>query len=123
MDLSFLPAVNASLNALAAVLLVRGRMLARAQRIDRTMRRVGVLMPFAPDDPEARMRVAALEQGLRDLGWVEGKNLAIEIRWAGVNPQRQREHAAELKALPVALRAAAMKRRCGGGVTRMRRCP
>ena len=41
--------------------------------------------------------------GLRDLGWVEGKNLAIEIRWAGVNPQRQRELAAELKALPVAL--------------------
>jgi hypothetical protein len=46
---------------------------ARAQRIDRTMRRVGVLMPFAPDDPEARMRVAALEQGLRDLGWVDSR--------------------------------------------------
>jgi putative ABC transport system substrate-binding protein len=41
--------------------------------------------------------------GLRDLGWVEGKNLVIEIRWAGLNPQRQRELAAELKALPVAL--------------------
>ena len=41
--------------------------------------------------------------GLRDLGWVEGKNLSIEVRWAGVNPQRQRELAAELKALPVAL--------------------
>jgi len=40
---------------------------------------------------------------LRDLGWVEGKNLVIETRWAGVNPQRQRELAAELKALPVAL--------------------
>ena len=40
---------------------------------------------------------------MRDLGWVEGKNLVIEIRWAGVNPQRQRELAAELKALPVAL--------------------
>ena len=38
-----------------------------------------------------------------DLGWVEGKNLVIETRWAGVNPQRQRELAAELKALPVAL--------------------
>jgi putative ABC transport system substrate-binding protein len=41
--------------------------------------------------------------GLRDLGWVEGKNLVIETRWAGPNPQRQRELAAELKALPVAL--------------------
>jgi len=44
-----------------------------------------------------------LRMGLRDLGWVEGKNLLIETRWAGVNPQRQRELAAELKALPVAL--------------------
>jgi putative ABC transport system substrate-binding protein len=40
---------------------------------------------------------------LRDLGWLEGKNLAIEIRWAGEDPQRQRELAAQLKALPVAL--------------------
>jgi putative ABC transport system substrate-binding protein len=40
---------------------------------------------------------------LRDLGWVDGKNLAIEVRWAGVSPLRQRELAAELKALPVAL--------------------
>ena len=44
-----------------------------------------------------------LRAGLRDLGWVEGKNLVIETRYAGVNPQRQRELAAELKALPVAL--------------------
>src|SRR5260370_6595886 len=40
------------------------------------MQRVGVLMPFAPDDPETRMRVAALEQGLRDLGWVLAGALA-----------------------------------------------
>jgi putative ABC transport system substrate-binding protein len=45
----------------------------------------------------------ALRTGLRDLGWVEGKNVIIETRWAGANPQRQRELAAELKALPVAL--------------------
>ena len=45
----------------------------------------------------------ALRAGLRDLGWVEGRNLAIETRWAGANPQRQRELAAELKVLPVAL--------------------
>ena len=45
----------------------------------------------------------ALRTGLRDLGWVEGKNVIIETRWAGVDPQRQRELAAELKALPVAL--------------------
>jgi putative ABC transport system substrate-binding protein len=45
----------------------------------------------------------SLRTGLRDLGWIEGRNLVIETRWAGVNPQRQRELAAELKALPVAL--------------------
>ena len=60
----------------------------RAQRIDRTMRRVGVLMPFAPDDPKARMRVAALEQGLRDLGWVDSRNLRIDYRWATDDPDR-----------------------------------
>ena len=50
-----------------------------------------------------RIDVEELRTGLRDLGWVEGKNLTIEIRWAGVDPQRQSQLAAELKALPVAL--------------------
>lgn len=40
---------------------------------------------------------------MRDLGWIEGRNLLIEVRWAGENPRRQRELAAELKALPVLL--------------------
>jgi putative ABC transport system substrate-binding protein len=54
---------------------------ARAQQPDR-MRRIGVLMPFAsPDDPEARLRVAALEQGLRDLGWVDARNIRIDYHW------------------------------------------
>src|SRR5260370_33010298 len=71
---------------------------ARAQRIDRTMRRVGVLMPFAPDDPEARMRVAALEQGLRDLGWVDSRNLHIDYRWTTDDPDRLRGEAAAVVA-------------------------
>ena len=63
---------------------------------------IGLLFPLI--EPErARMEMDALRAGLRDLGWVEGKNLVIEARWAGPNPQRQRELAAELKALPVAL--------------------
>jgi putative ABC transport system substrate-binding protein len=49
------------------------------------------------------LRGETLRTALRDLGWVEGENLIIEIRHAGVNPQRQRELAAELNALPVAL--------------------
>ena len=71
---------------------------ARAQRIDRTMRRVGVLMPFAPDDPEARMRVAALEQGLRDLGWVDSRNIRVDYRWATDDVDRLRGEAAALVA-------------------------
>jgi hypothetical protein len=47
-------------------------MMARAQRSDR-MRRLGVLMSFASDDPEGQARVAALRGGLEALGWVEGK--------------------------------------------------
>jgi putative ABC transport system substrate-binding protein len=54
-------------------------------------------------NPNIQLGVEALRMGLRDLGWVEGKNLLIETRWAGESPQRQRELAAELKALPVAL--------------------
>ncbi|MFL5039138.1 MAG: ABC transporter substrate-binding protein [Xanthobacteraceae bacterium] len=54
---------------------------ARAQPGERT-RRIGVLMSFAASDPEARLRVAALEKGLRELGWVEGRNLRTEYRWA-----------------------------------------
>jgi putative ABC transport system substrate-binding protein len=71
---------------------------ARAQQIDRTMRRVGVLMPFVPDDPEARLRVAALEQGLRDLGWVDSRNLRIDYRWATDDPDRLPGEAAALVA-------------------------
>jgi putative ABC transport system substrate-binding protein len=70
----------------------------RAQQIDRMMRRVGVLMPFAPDDPEARLRVAALEQGLRDLGWVDSRNLRIDYRWATDDPDRLPGEAAALVA-------------------------
>jgi len=65
--------------------------------------RIGLLAPYTGPIPGGRINLEELRMGLRDLGWVEGKNLAIEIRWAGVNPRRQSELAAELKALPVAL--------------------
>jgi putative ABC transport system substrate-binding protein len=63
--------------------------------------RIGLLAPYT--EPTPRIDLDELRIGLRDLGWVEGKNISIEIRWAGTNPQRQRELAAVLKALPVAL--------------------
>ena len=55
---------------------------ARAQQSER-MRRIGVLMGLVASDPEAQSRVAAFENGLRELGWVKGRNLSIEYRWAG----------------------------------------
>jgi putative ABC transport system substrate-binding protein len=59
------------------------------------MRRIGVLMSFAASDPEAQLRVAAFERGLRELGWVEGRNVRIEYRWAD-NANVLRTYAAEL---------------------------
>jgi putative tryptophan/tyrosine transport system substrate-binding protein len=70
---------------------------ARAQRSER-MRRIGVLMGLVASDPEAQSRVAALENGLREVGWVKGRNLSIEYRWAG-DGNGLRDHAAELLAL------------------------
>jgi putative ABC transport system substrate-binding protein len=46
------------------------------------VKRIGVLMSFAEGDPEARLRVAALEKGLLDLGWASGRNLRLEYFWA-----------------------------------------
>ena len=54
---------------------------ARAQQAER-MRRIGVLMAVTERDPESQFRVNAFEAGLRELGWVEGRNLRIEYRWA-----------------------------------------
>jgi putative tryptophan/tyrosine transport system substrate-binding protein len=70
---------------------------ARAQHSER-MRRIGVLMGLVASDPEAQSRVAALENGLRELGWVKGRNLSIEYRWAG-DGNGLRDHAAELLAM------------------------
>jgi hypothetical protein len=50
---------------------------ARAQQIDR-MRRIGMLMPLAADDPEAQTRFAAFAQGLERLGWTIGRNVRID---------------------------------------------
>ena len=65
--------------------------------------KIGLLVPETEPTPGRRETTEILLAGLRDLGWIEGKNLVIETRWAGLDPQRQRELAAELKALPVAV--------------------
>jgi putative ABC transport system substrate-binding protein len=53
---------------------------ARAQQSGQ-MRRIGVLMPFASDNPQGQARITAFLQGLQTLGWTEGRNLQIEYRW------------------------------------------
>jgi putative ABC transport system substrate-binding protein len=69
-----------------------------AQPAERT-RRIGVLMSNAEGDPEGRARMAALRQGLGELGWKEGGNLRVEWRWSGGDVARVRDYAAELVAL------------------------
>ncbi len=71
---------------------------ARAQQPER-MRRIGVLWNAAADDPESSRRLTAFVQGLQELGWTDGRNLRIDIRWAAGDADRIRRYAAELVAL------------------------
>jgi len=72
---------------------------AGAQQGDR-MRRVGVLMAIAADDPQSQRRMTAFVQGLQELGWTDGRNIRIDTRWTGGgDTDRMRRQAAELVAL------------------------
>ena len=70
---------------------------ARAQSSER-IRRIGVLIGLGANDPEAKPRVAALEEGLAQAGWVKDRNLRIEYRWAD-NADALRSYATELVAM------------------------
>jgi putative ABC transport system substrate-binding protein len=72
-------------------------MVARAQ--SERARRIGVLQSIAADDPEGPARMAGFLQGLQKLGWSEGRNVRIDIRWATANATEIRRDAAELVAL------------------------
>jgi len=71
---------------------------ARGQQPER-MRRVGVLMHLAADDPEGQSRVAAFLQGLQEAGWAVGRNVNIDVRWAAGEADRFRRYAMEIVAL------------------------
>ena len=71
---------------------------ARAQQGEQ-VRRVGVLMNVAADDPEAPARVGAFSQGLAELGWTIGRNVRIDYRWYAGNADAARKYATELVAL------------------------
>ena len=63
---------------------------ARAQQAGEHMRRVGVLMSVAADGPEGQARLAAFLNGLRQAGWIEGRNVRIDQRWGAGDPERAR---------------------------------
>src|SRR5215467_12818627 len=71
---------------------------ARAQQGDR-MRRVGVLMPYSQNDPEQKRRLSAFTQALADLGWTDGRNVRMDLRWHGDDNNRARALAEELVGL------------------------
>jgi putative tryptophan/tyrosine transport system substrate-binding protein len=75
---------------------------ARAQQRER-MRRIGVVMAYAEDDPNGQTQVAAFREDLQKLGWTEGSNIRIDVRYAKDNPARIRALALELLGLELDL--------------------
>ena len=67
----------------------------RAQQPER-LRRISVLLGVPENDPETNSRVRAFRLGMRDAGWVEGRNVQIEFRYAGTDPDAIKKHVAEL---------------------------
>src|SRR5262249_61199340 len=70
---------------------------ARAQESER-MRRIGALLYPAANDPTAEASIAAFRRGLQRLGWSEGRNISIDLRWGGGDLERVRRYAAEVVA-------------------------
>jgi putative tryptophan/tyrosine transport system substrate-binding protein len=71
---------------------------ARAQQSEH-LRRIGVLMSLPADDAEGQARLAAVVQGLQQLGWINGRNVQIDVRWSAGSADSMRKYAVELVAL------------------------
>ena len=71
---------------------------ARAQQSNK-MRRVGVLLNLAAEDPEGQSRLAAFLQGMQEAGWAVGRNLRVDLRWGAGDMDRIRKQAVDLVAL------------------------
>ena len=69
---------------------------ARAQQAGDRVRRIGVLMPTAESDPEAKARLSRFTQGLAELGWTDSRNMRIDVRWTAGNLDLMRMFAKEL---------------------------
>ena len=72
---------------------------ANSQQRDRVLR-VGVIINYAESDPEGQVRFSALQQRLHELGWIEGSNIHIEVRWAAGKTDRMQADATEFVRLP-----------------------
>src|SRR5262245_50758934 len=70
----------------------------RAEQRER-VRRIGVLMNRAANDPGGQARFVAFQQSLQQLGWTDGRNVRIDTRWGEDDVDRERRYAAELVAL------------------------
>ena len=69
----------------------------QAQQRER-VRRIGVLIHLAADDPDGQSRLAAFLQGLQERGWAVGSNVAVEVRWAAADVEAMTRFAKELVA-------------------------
>jgi putative ABC transport system substrate-binding protein len=65
-------------------------LVASAQQQRERMKRIGVLMAVASDDPEGQARLAPFAQGLQQSGWVIGQNIRVDYRWSGGNADKMR---------------------------------
>jgi putative ABC transport system substrate-binding protein len=63
------------------------------------VRRIGVLMPGDENDPEGKLRYSAFTRALADLGWTDGRNVRVDLRWANADTNRIRALAQELVGL------------------------
>ena len=71
---------------------------ARAQQGER-VRRIGMLLPYDENDPMAKTWLSAFTQALADLGWTDGRNVRMDLRWVGFDTNRMRALAQELVGL------------------------
>jgi putative ABC transport system substrate-binding protein len=78
---------------------VAGWPLAASAQQGERMRRIGVLLPAAANDPEFQARIRAFQQGLEQSGWSIGRNIQLDMRWATPDAAKIRQQAAELVAL------------------------
>jgi ABC-type uncharacterized transport system substrate-binding protein len=65
------------------------------------VRKMGVILVYAEADPEGQVRLSALRDRLRKLGWIEGSNIQVDVRWAAGKSERMRADAVEFVSRPV----------------------